>query len=356
MDQLSAHLERGWDLAQRGDAQGASSSARRALELDPDSPEVHNLLGFVAALDGDCDEAIEAYLQAIDLDDSYVEAMLNAAELMVHPLGQLQEAINLCEQILDLTDYQDEVIDARLLKFEAMLAMSNLDDAQKALAQLPEGPFENASHNFLAGRAYFELGDREAAQRFIDASLESDPRNPEAHYYAGLLCEERGDARGACAAFLHTRQLELEQGMPPWAPNGETFLMFVEKAIAGLDASLAAFMQDAELYVADVPGAEVVVDGIDPRSMTLMDAALTESEVDSGTLARVPEALVPERVTLRVFLYALNIMRSASGLHAVQQTIHDALETELKATLTELGDELSDTPQPGPDDPAAPAE
>ena len=42
MDQLSAHLDRGWDLAQKGDAPGASACAKRALELDPQSPEVHD--------------------------------------------------------------------------------------------------------------------------------------------------------------------------------------------------------------------------------------------------------------------------------------------------------------------------
>ena len=78
MDQLTAHLDRGWDLAQSGDARGAESSARRALELAPDSPEAFNLLGYVASLEGDTDEAIEAYQQAIALDDGYVEAMLNA--------------------------------------------------------------------------------------------------------------------------------------------------------------------------------------------------------------------------------------------------------------------------------------
>ena len=50
MDQFSAHLDRGWDLVQRGDPMGAEQSARRALELDNQSPEAYNLLGYVAAL------------------------------------------------------------------------------------------------------------------------------------------------------------------------------------------------------------------------------------------------------------------------------------------------------------------
>src|SRR5688572_23792439 len=130
MDQLSAHLERGWDLAQRGDVQGAASSARKALELDPDSPEAHNLLGYVAALDGDCDEAIESYQQAIALDDTYVEAMLNAAELLVHPMAQYEDALSMCDQVLDLTDYDDEIIDALLLRFEALIAKGEADEAK----------------------------------------------------------------------------------------------------------------------------------------------------------------------------------------------------------------------------------
>jgi tetratricopeptide (TPR) repeat protein len=340
VDQLSAHLERGWDLAQRGDTRGAASSARRALELEPDSPEVHNLLGFVAALEGDCEEAVEAYQQAVLLDDGYVEAMLNAAELLVHPMGRYDEALRMCEQVLDISEYDDEVVDALLLKFEALSATGQDDEAIKTLARMPAGPFDNPSQNFLAGRAHFEAGDHATAGRFIEAALAQDERNPEAHYYAGLLSEERGDSRGACVSFLRTRQLELEMGMPAWAPNPETFLLFTQNAIAALDDHLRAFMEGAELYVADLPGPEVVVDGVDPRSSALVEAVFVGPEEPNGSAAEL--AVEPDQVELRVFLYALNIMRAAAGLHAVQQTIHEALAGELAAALADLELELAD--------------
>jgi len=343
VDQLTAHLERGWDLAQRGDTRGAASSARRALELDPDSPEVHNLLGFVAALEGDCEEAVEAYQQAVLLDDSYVEAMLNAAELLVHPMARYDEALRMCEQVLDISEYDDEVVDALLLKFEALSATGRDEEAIKTLARMPEGPFDNASQNYLAGRAHFEAGDHDTARRFIEAALQQDERNPEAQYYAGLLAEEQGDARAACVAFLRTRQLELEMGMPAWAPNPETFLLFTQNAIAALDEGLRAYMERAELYVADLPGPEVVVDGVDPRSSALVEAMFVGPEDVEGDREDVGDfAVEPAQVELRVFLYALNIMRAASGLHAVQQTIQEALAAELTAALADLEIELSD--------------
>lgn len=342
MDQLSAHLERGWDLAQRGDTHGAASSARRALELNPDSPEVHNLLGFVAALDGDCDEAIEAYQQAICLDDGYVEAMLNAAELLVHPMGQFEDAIDFCDQILDLTEYQDEIIDALLLKFEAQLALGQTDAAKALLTRLPDAPFENPTQCFLAGRAFYEIGEHERAMALIEESLAVSPDNAEALYYRGLLHEADGDPRSAASSFLQSRQLEIGMGMPPWAPNSEAFMMFTEKAIAELPSSLQPYMETAELYIADLPGPEVVVDGVDPRSMALVDAMLVGADDDDA-----PFEVVPDQVSLRIFVYALNILRAASGLAAVQQTILETLDTEIHAALADLQLEIDEAHELG---------
>ena len=62
MDQFSAHLDRGWDLVQRGDPRGAELSARRALELDSQSPEAFNLLGYVCALKGEYEDSVWQHL------------------------------------------------------------------------------------------------------------------------------------------------------------------------------------------------------------------------------------------------------------------------------------------------------
>lgn len=351
MDQLSAHLDRGWDLAQRGDTKGAQASARKAIELSPDSPEAHNLLGFVAALDGDCDEAIEAYQHAILLDDTYVEAMLNAAELLLHPMGNHDEALLLCDQILEVSDYDDEILDAKLLKFEALLAKGDTDEARRVLKTL-RGPFESPNQQFLVGRAFFELGELALAREHIDAALAGEPRQAEAHYFSALLHEEHGNRRAARQSFLMARQLELELGMPPWAPNAETFLHFTEKAILDLSPRMRRFVQQAELYVTDLPGTEVIVDGVDPRALVLIDtlagaplpgdaAEATEVEVEVEAGAG-PGAATPLRgeqravdASVRVFLYALNVLKAAGNLHGVQAQIHQALEQEIEAVLLE---------------------
>src|SRR4051812_10818516 len=210
MDQFSAHLDRGWDLVQRGDPRGAELSARRALEIDAQSPEAYNLLGYVAALKGEFEEAVEHYRQAIALDDTYLEAMLNAAEVYVHPLGDFDEAIQMCDTALDLAENDDEIVDALLLKFDAQLGKGELDAATELCNLFPDGPFENPNHTFLVGRAFYEIGNLERAFPLIEESVKRNPKNPEAWYYLGLLRDERGETQAATQAFLHSRELDLE--------------------------------------------------------------------------------------------------------------------------------------------------
>lgn len=324
MDQLTAHLDRGWDLAQSGDARGAEASARRAVELAPDSPEAHHLLGYVAALQGDCEEAVEAYQQAIMLDDGYVEAMLNAAELLVHPLREFDEALELCDRVLDLTEYDDERLDALLLKFEAYWARGEDDEAARVLKRVPKGPFESPGHNFLAGRAFFELGDDARARPLLQAALEADPGHAEAAYYVGLLADASGDARTATALFLRVRQLEAEAGLPPWTPDEPSFLAIVGQAIEELPEPRRAWLRDAEVFIVDLPGPEVIVEGVDVHAMVLLD----------HVAARPGAALAESKV--RLFVYAVNVLRTAGSLEATGPTLTEALARELEQVHEEL--------------------
>src|SRR5436190_823177 len=233
MDQFSAHLDRGWDLVQRGDSKGAELSARRALEIDSQSPEAYNLLGYVAALQGEFEDAVEHYRQAIALDDTYLEAMLNAAEVYIHPLGEFDQAIRMCDQALDLAETDDEVVDALLLKFDALLGKNQLEEAKVLCARFPKGPFENPNHSFLVGRALYEVGNVEEAGPLIEEATKMNPQNAEAFYYLGLVRDDRGETAIATQAFLRSRELDLDLPPPSWALSRETFEDNVRKLVAG---------------------------------------------------------------------------------------------------------------------------
>lgn len=330
MDQFSAHLDRGWDLVQRGDSRGAEASARRALELDPNSPEAHNLLGFVAAMEGDGEEAIEAYRQAIALDDTYLEAMLNAAEVYIHPLGDFDQAIDMCDQALDLAEVDEEIIDALLLKFDALLGKGDTEDATRVVAKIPAGPYDNPSHAFLIGRAHYEIGEVDKASALVEEAVQKDARHAEAHYYLGLIRDERGDVRGATQAFLKSRELDLELGMPPWAPGRDGFQTIAEGATAGLNPVLRRYVEGADVYVSDAPGMELVAEGVDPRALVLLDGLASDER------ERAVRDPADARPCTRVFVYALNVSRLAGSFDGIEREITLALEREITATFLEV--------------------
>lgn len=313
MDQLTAHLDRGWDHIQRGDAQGAEASARRALELDGQSPEAYNLLGYASAMAGDFETAIESYRQAIALDDTYLEAMLNAAELFLHPLREYDEALEMCELALDLAETKDETVDALLLEFDALTGKHEHDRAAALANRFPAGPYENPVHGFLVGRAHYEIGNYEKSLPLIEEAVRQMPDHPEAWYYLGLLREENGDRAGATDALLRSRELELALAPPPWSLSTETFRGTMRRVVESLEPRLQAFLRKDEVYVAELPGVELVVDGVDPHALLLLDAVNGEPP------------------TARLIVYQRNVERLVASVDEIEDETRSALEQEITA-------------------------
>jgi Flp pilus assembly protein TadD len=319
MDQLEAHLDRGWDLVSRGDFVGALKSARETLALDESSPEAHNLMGYVLAAEGRAEEAVEHYRQAIDLDDTFVEAMLNAAEVLIHPLHDYEGALALVDDALELCEGDDEIADAMLLKFDAYLHMGDRAAAARVVGGLPEGPFESPGVELMVGRAKLEVGDPAEAEAHLRGVAERDPRNPDAHYFHALalerLAQERPERRrDATVAFLRARELDARLGPPPWGISAEQFEQRVQAALATLDPRVRAPLEGALFVVSDLPGAEVVGEGVDPRAPALLDGVSADD---------APPAVE------RVFVYQRNVERAAGGADGIEEEIAGAIEDEV---------------------------
>jgi len=310
---------------QKGDTRGAAASARQALELDPQSAEANNLLGFVATLDGDAYEAVEFYCQAVALDDTYLEAMLSAAEVYIHPLAQYDDALSMCEQALVLAESDEEVTDTLLLMFDAMIGKSDLAAARSIVMRIPSGPYENPNHTFLICRAFFEIGEVSLATPLIEEATTSDPSHAEAWYYLALVRDERGDSQGATSAFIRARELDMLEPPLPWTSPREFFHQVVVTAMKSLAPELKEYVGQAEVFIGDTPGIELVADGVDPRALLVLDLL---GSADS-----------PDPPCGRVFVYQRNVERVAGAPDRLEATIIEAFEREIESTF---GDESED--------------
>src|SRR5690606_21700479 len=101
---------------------------------------------------------------------------------------------------------------------------------------------------FLVARAFYEVGEVSAAAPLIEQAVQANPQSPEAHYYLGLIHDEQGRAKTALAAFLKSRQLDLETPLPPWSVSPETFFELVQGVVAALPAEYAAVLEPDQLF------------------------------------------------------------------------------------------------------------
>lgn len=321
MDQLSAHLDRGWDLVHRGDFEGARRSAEKSVEIDSEAPEAHNLLGYVCAVLGDSETALEHYRQAIALDESFIEAMLNAAEVLIHPVHDFDAAIALIDEALDWAEGDEEIADAMLLKFDAYAHRGDDESARRVLKTLPEVSSSSARVSFLVGRAYFEIGDLAAAQKHLERAVELDGGHADPRYYLAMTLDGLEQRDRATMEFLRCRELDLAAPRVGWALPLTTFEQRVRAAIEQLDPPLRAVLEGALIVVVDVPGAEVVAEGVDPRAAVLLDA-----RGPSPTEARAG----------RAFVYQRNVERLCEDGSVLEEELIEVLKAEIGATFPAL--------------------
>lgn len=315
MDRLTAHLDRGWELVTQGDLSGAMASAEQTLELDGDSPDAHNLIGYIHAANGNLDLALEHYRQAIDLDEHYLEAMLNAAELLIHPLGSFDEAIRTLDLALESCQTADEIADASVLKVDALLQQGDRAAAAELLLGLPAGPFDNPQLDFLIGRAHFELDQLEPAAVLLERAAERPDASPDVMYYLGLLRDREGRQGEASLAFLKTRHLDGQLPVPPWAVPHGRFEKIVQAALRELPDELANRLEGNLIMVTDLPGIEIVAEGVDPRTPLLLDEMSTQEDDQHR----------------RLFIYQRNIERLIRHPLELQEDVREILSRELEA-------------------------
>lgn len=125
-----------------GDDERAQLQLKRALDLDPRSPEAHNLMGFLYERDGNKRAAEKAYKKAVKLRPTYATGHYNYARFLFSN-GRYKEAYKHYEQAT-----QDLSYDLRPQSFEGMgrsaLALGKKDEARqafmRALKSNPELP------------------------------------------------------------------------------------------------------------------------------------------------------------------------------------------------------------------------
>lgn len=252
-------------------------AARQALELDRENPEVHNLLGYIHAVGGDFEDAVECYRRAIDLDEWYLEPILNAAELLVHPDADPDEAIRLCRRASQMILEPRERADVILIEVDALLNTGRDEEAREALQGLDSPDDLPPGYQVVIGRIFFDLGDLETSRPLIERAVAADPLLPDAWYCLGLIQREEGRRVEAVRAFLETRKRDIGLPRLPWAIAECDVERLVKEALGCLEAEVRALLDGTRISIETYPTEEHIRREMDPRQV------VSAKGVDAGS-------------------------------------------------------------------------
>lgn len=229
--------------AQTNRLQRAADLLRRAVEVNPASPEAHNNLGIVLTDLTHYASALSCFDMALSLSPRYAEAFANRAVVLGH-LGHVDEALAGYDRAIEL---QPGAAIAHLNRGSLLLRCGRPNDAlasfDRAIALQPGRSEAFASR----GAALLELGRPHDALASYDRAIALGPAHAPHHNDRGIalqdleLCEQALESYDRAIALdplhagaHHNRATVLEQ------------LWRFDEAIAGYDRSIELRPESAD--------------------------------------------------------------------------------------------------------------
>ncbi len=189
----AAYVARAWAREQAGDRGGALDDARRAVELAPEAPQAHYLLGVLRARRLELAEAMEALDRAIELNPDAI-GFVREHGRVAHLLGRYDVALADRRRVIELDPARAEPWVARAMTHAALRDLAAADaDLTCAIEREP------GSVEALRARAAVrvERGDLAGALRDLDQGVARSPGDGQCWFERSRVRRASGDPVGA---------------------------------------------------------------------------------------------------------------------------------------------------------------
>ncbi len=257
-------LDQAMEASQGGRTEEALAWLEEALKAQPNGAEAHNTRGEILWDEGKIDEAVYEFELAAMADPKFVTAHLNRAELLIEEIGEFEQAIAQCDELLSGRDdlpRPDRSTEAEIyyLKAKALFYLDDLEGALFLVRRASKTAGDVAVYRAFEGQISFELGRFEEALRHLEHAALIDGESAHAVYYLGLVEERLGRFEEAGAAFQRANALDPEHYPLPVEVDDPGFERAAQAALANLPRSIREYVDNVPLLIEDFPH-EVLMD------------------------------------------------------------------------------------------------
>jgi predicted Zn-dependent protease with MMP-like domain len=276
------NIDRYWDCLDQ--AMEASHGGRtdealawldEALLAHPDGAEAHNGRGEILWDEGRIDEALHEFERSLLADPKFVTAHLNRVELLVEDMGEFQQAVALCDELLSgdpgfpRLDRGSEA-EVYYLKAKSVFYVDDLEGALFLVRRALKTGGEVPVYRAFDGQILFELGRFEEARRSLDVAVALDPEFGHAVYHLALVRERLGADEEAVEAFAKANALDPCHYPLPAEIDEIAFRRAAAEALDNLPRSIREYVENVPVLVEDYPAARMLAsENISPQILGL---------------------------------------------------------------------------------------
>ncbi len=297
-DRLIELCEKGFTLLDDADIDGAARQLELAQRIDARHPDVLRLDAELAAVAGDAERALELYTKVAELVPQDATPLISAAYLQLYSRQDPDAALALLDRALELVDDEDTLVDAVLLRTDALLAADRTEEARATLGELASSAIDDPFRVMTIGEAHLMAGDPAGALRWFDKLRDVPELATDALYASGAAHEALGDDDAKVRAWVEVRARDAAAPWPEWHLSPEEFEEIAQAAFDELPARARELLRDVPILIGDLPAEGLVADDFDPRALGLIDGPNLREQ--SSTAA----------APVNIFLYQKNLEAS----------------------------------------------
>jgi tetratricopeptide (TPR) repeat protein len=232
------------DLAQQK-VDEAIEGLRAALELDPNNPQAHFVLGTALSVKGEGPAARTELARALEIDPGMLEARRVLARVHAS-LGEHEYAVEEARRYLAANPDSTQT---RILLAQSLVILRRMDAAISELNAIPEGE-RNADVLYALGRVHLGMGNDREARRYLTAANELMPTHHD--ILRNLVRLDRAEGRFAESVARVEAALETEADSAKLRTLSGLVALMDDRP----EDAEAAFKKAIELDPADAAGYE----------------------------------------------------------------------------------------------------
>jgi predicted Zn-dependent protease with MMP-like domain/Flp pilus assembly protein TadD len=312
-DRLAADIDRGFNALEDGELEEAEACLERCSRIDREHPDVVALAAALADAKGDGETAIAKYAELAELKPDDPMPRICLARLELHHRGDPDAALDALDAAFDFIDEEADLIEAIVVRTEALLAIDDRDAARGALAELSTSAIDDPELALDLAELALAAEDPRAALAWAEKAREDKALEVDALHLLGRVHEARGDRDAMVEAWRAVREADLAAPPGPVSISDDELERIASDALQELPAALRERLEHVPILIDELPSAELVADGFDPRTLGV---------IEGSTLADVGD--VPTTAT-HIRLFKKNLERIARDL--------DELADEVRITV-----------------------